>query len=214
MTKTPSLVAQRAQIFQAAKPFIATHGFGNTALREAAKKLGMDPARAELLFPDAGLDLCRYFFDQVQAEWQKKLPQAIAKEQKIRAKIHAGLMSRLELLDPDLERQAVKFCAHPRRAGFATQCLYQIVDDVWHAAGDTSTDWNFYTKRGLLAGVYTSTLLFWLSDHSDDYADTAKFLSRRIEGVLSIGKITAEIKHYWSILPDAIKLARKMKRAA
>ena len=216
MAKPSPLDTQRAKLFAAAKKFIADHGFGAHALHATAAKIGMDVGRAELLFPDAGRDLWRYFFDTVQTEWHPDLARAVAKEQKIRHKIHAGVTSRLAILAQyaGIERQAIKFAARPGNAAMAAKFLYQICDDIWHAAGDTSTDWNFYTKRGLLAGVYTSTLFFWLNDHSDDYADTAEFLSRRIDGVLQIGKVKADLQHYLSLVPDALKLAAKMRKSA
>ena len=36
--------------------------------------------------------------------------------------------------------------------------LYKSVDIMWYLAGDNSTDFNFYTKRLTLAGIYTSAL--------------------------------------------------------
>jgi ubiquinone biosynthesis protein COQ9 len=62
------------------------------------------------------------------------------------------------------------------------------VDAVWFAAGDMSADFSWYTKRGILAAVYTATLLYWLRDASDDNEDTLRFLDRRLEGVARIGK--------------------------
>ena len=41
--------------------------------------------------------------------------------------------------------------------------LYSTVDAMWRAAGDTSTDFNFYTKRAILSAVYSSTLMRWLA---------------------------------------------------
>lgn len=216
MAKSSSLQSQRARIFNAARPHLARHGFGQRALALAAVDCGIDAARAELLFPDPGRDLWRWFFDAVQAEWTPSLPRAIAAQKKIRDKIHAGVKSRFGVLAEyrAIERQAVKFAALPGNAGMAAKFLYQICDDIWRAAGDTSTDWNFYTKRGLLVGVYSSTLLFWLQDESADYTATGEFLSRRIEGVLQIGKVKADLQHYISILPDAFNLARKMRKPA
>ncbi|MBT7267527.1 MAG: COQ9 family protein, partial [Rhodospirillaceae bacterium] len=55
------------------------------------------------------------------------------------------------------------------------------------------TDFNYYTKRGLLAGVYGSTILYWLSDNSDDFVETDAFLARRINEVLQIPKLQSKI---------------------
>ena len=72
---------------------------------------------------------------------------------------------------------------------------------MWRIAGDTSTDFNFYTKRGLLAGVYGSTVLYWLSDVSEDQKDTWAFLERRIADVMTIPKIQSAIKKGVSRMP-------------
>src|SRR3546814_12431444 len=53
-------------------------------------------------------------------------------------------------------------------------------------AGDRATDYNLYTKRALLAGGYSSTLLYWLNDRSEGFAATWAFLDRRIGEVLKV----------------------------
>ena len=84
-------------------------------------------------------------------------------------------------------RRALSYLALPRNAALGAKCLYRTVDAIWYAAGDTSTDYNFYTKRLLLAGVYASTLLFWLNDTSEGRAETWAFLDRRIAEVTRLG---------------------------
>ena len=53
-------------------------------------------------------------------------------------------------------------------AALGAKLMYRTVDAMWRAAGDTSTDFNFYTKRGILAGVYGSVLVRWFNDTSED----------------------------------------------
>ena len=65
---------------------------------------------------------------------------------------------------------------------------------MWRAVGDTSTDFNFYTKRGILAGVYSATLLRWFTDQSADESETSKFLADRIENVMTFEKVKAQVK--------------------
>jgi ubiquinone biosynthesis protein COQ9 len=86
------------------------------------------------------------------------------------------------------------------------------VDAIWHAAGDTSTDYNFYTKRMLLAGVYSATLLFWLNDESEDFAATWAFLDRRIGEVVRIGGSLGRALGGLLDLPDRILRARPRRR--
>ena len=71
----------------------------------------------------------------------------------------------------------------PRHARLAARCTARTVDAIWHAAGDTSADFTWYTKRALLGVVYSATLLYWLRDTSDDDAATLGFLDRRLAGI-------------------------------
>jgi len=107
---------------------------------------------------------------------------------KVREKIAAGVRLRLELLEPHREavRRGLAFFALPQNGPLALKCLYRTVDAIWYAAGDRATDYNFYTKRLLLAGVYTSTLLVWLNDGSEGRVETWAFLDRRIAEVLKV----------------------------
>jgi ubiquinone biosynthesis protein COQ9 len=84
-------------------------------------------------------------------------------------------------------RSATAWLAAPLHAPLATRLTYRTCDAIWHAAGDTATDFNFYTKRGLLAGVVLSTTLYWLQDGSEGRQATSAFLDRRIAEVLRLG---------------------------
>jgi len=63
---------------------------------------------------------------------------------------------------------------------------------MWRIAGDTSTDFNHYTKRMTLGAVYASTLIAWLDDQSEGWSDTAAFLDRRIDDVMKFEKVKAQ----------------------
>jgi ubiquinone biosynthesis protein COQ9 len=106
-------------------------------------------------------------------------------------------------------RRAVATLALPIHAALAARLLYRTVDAVWHAVGDRSTDYNFYTKRMLLAGVYSSTVLFWINDKSADCAETWAFLDRRIADVMQIPKAMARLNKIKDRLPDPMRILRR-----
>ena len=62
---------------------------------------------------------------------------------------------------------------------------------MWRAAGDQSVDYNHYTKRAILGSVYTATLLVFVNDDSEDWAETRAFLARRIENIMQFEKAKA-----------------------
>ena len=80
---------------------------------------------------------------------------------------------------------------------------------MWQAAGDVSTDFNFYTKRGLLAGVLSATTLYWMNDGSDGQADTRAFLDRRISEVMQVPQVMGRLRTMLSSIPSPFTLFRR-----
>ncbi len=89
--------------------------------------------------------------------------------------------------------QALAIQASPAHMGTMLKQRAQLVDDIWHACGDTATDYNWYTKRGLLAAVYAATELFMITDYSPGYADTWQSLDRRLADVKRFGSAATEV---------------------
>ncbi|MDP7393361.1 MAG: COQ9 family protein, partial [Alphaproteobacteria bacterium] len=114
---------------------------------------------------------------------------------RVRERVAAATRARIEIVAEDREavRRAVSMFALPGNAALGARLLYGSVDTIWRAAGDRSTDWNFYSKRGLLAGVFGSTVLFWLQDNSEDFTETWAFLDRRIADVMKVPKAAMRI---------------------
>jgi ubiquinone biosynthesis protein COQ9 len=195
--KISGIAADRERLYRAAIAHIAFDGFGAAALAHAASAAKIDLPRAKVLFPNPKRDLWQYFLNDTNGQLAEKLSGVAEKNWKIREKIAHGVRKKLEILSPlqEVERKALALGARPAFARAAMKNLYDTCDIIWRSAGDTSVDWNFYTKRALLAGVYTSTLLFWLNDESDGYEDTHRFLSRRIDNVMMIQKIKSAFKN-------------------
>jgi ubiquinone biosynthesis protein COQ9 len=116
------------------------------------------------------------------------------------ARVRAVIALRLAQNRPHREavRRAVSVLALPMHARQAAGCTARTVDAIWHAAGDRSADFSWYTKRALLAAVYGTTLLFWLRDGRGDGggdavggndAATLAFLDRRLAGIGRVGKL-------------------------
>jgi len=97
------------------------------------------------------------------------------------------------------------FLALPANLTLGPRLLYRTVDTLWHAAGDRASDFSFYTKRGLLAGIYAATTLYWLDDKSPDHVATAAFVDRRIDDAMRIPKLRERTKAALAILPRSLR---------
>ena len=169
-------------------------GWTRQAVDSAAGQLGIDPVQARLAMPksQAGMiDLYLLEVDRGLEAWFT--PERLA-GMKIREKIRSLVWRRLELMGPAREavRRALAILAMPQNLPLALKASWRSADLMWRIAGDTSTDFNHYTKRMTLGAVYGSTLLAWLDDQTEGWADTAAFLDRRIDDVMRFEKLKAE----------------------
>lgn len=188
----------RDAILAASLTHVVFDGWTDRALREGAVAAGHEPGAAARAFPRGGIDAIAHFSD-----WADRRMLAALEEEaesfatlRVRDKITRAVRLRLELLEPHREavRRAMTVLAMRGRAGQSARLLYRSVDAMWRAAGDTATDFNFYTKRGLLAGVQSATMLYWLGDGSEGHAATWSFLDRRIADVMRIGKAMGKMR--------------------
>ena len=200
----------RAKLLEATLPHIAFDGWTEKALLAGVAELGLDRAEALIAFPGGPAELIDYFSAETDRRLLAELEKQDLADMRLRERVALGVRLRLERLAPHREavRRGLGFLSLPRNAGLGLKCLYRTVDAIWHAAGDTSTDYNFYSKRLLLAGVYSSTLLVWLNDRSEDFAETWAFLDRRIEEVLKVGGTLGRVLGGVLDLPDRILRTR------
>lgn len=190
-------------IVLAASPHVAFDGWGEAALGRGAIDAGFDLDTAKRLFPQGAVDAVIHFADLADREMLKRLAQLNLDEMRIRDRIIAGVRVRLEFLIPHREavRKGLGVLASPVHGLTMVRLTHNTVDHIWHAAGDRSSDFNWYTKRGLLAAVYAPTVLYWLSDDSEGYEATWDFLARRIDDVLKIPPMKAKLIEALEELP-------------
>jgi ubiquinone biosynthesis protein COQ9 len=208
--------ALKQRIVLAMLPDVPFEGWSRAALRRAAAKLGHDEAEMHSLFPGGGRDAVACFSAWADRETEKALAKKKLETLKVRERIALGVLSRLDILAPHREavRRMLAFLALPANLPLAARLLYRTTDAIWFAAGDRATDFSFYTKRGLLAGVYVSTTLYWLDDKSKDGEATGQFLDRRISEVMQIPKIRGRIKESLGSVANPLRALRALRRRA
>jgi ubiquinone biosynthesis protein COQ9 len=208
MTDTDAL---REKLIDAALAHVPFDGWGDKALMTAAKNLGIEPVVARNAFPGGAIEMIEFHSLLADRRMVAEFEAADRGGLKLREKVALAVRLRLQANMPRREaiRRAVATLAMPLHAALAARLLYRTVDAVWHAVGDRSTDYNFYTKRMLLAGVYSSTVLFWINDKSADCAETWAFLDRRIADVMQIPKAMARLNKIKDRLPDPMRILRR-----
>jgi ubiquinone biosynthesis protein COQ9 len=208
------LQAQREALVEAALEHVPFDGWTKQALKAGAEDLDLAPGEVDRLLPGGIRQAIKTYVELTDRKMVAALDEMGLENLKIRERIAAAVKTRLDLVEgqKDTVRAALAFLALPQNAALGLKLTHGTVDKMWVAAGDTSTDHNWYTKRMLLAGVYGSTLAYWLDDTSEGHADSWAFLDRRIGNVMQIPKITAKIGKAGKFAAAPFKMGAKIAR--
>jgi ubiquinone biosynthesis protein COQ9 len=185
----------QARLLAAIKPHVPFDGWSQRAFRMAASDADVDRVAADAVCPRGAVDLAVAFHREGDAEMVRRIHAADLDEMRFRDRVAAAVRFRLELIeDKELVRRGTTLFSLPMYAAEGARLIWGTADQIWEALGDTARDYNWYTKRATLAGVYSSTVLYWLGDDSEDNARTWAFLDRRVEDVMRIEKAKAQAK--------------------
>jgi ubiquinone biosynthesis protein COQ9 len=203
-------ITRKDALLAALLPDVAFDGWTLSAMRAAASRIGMGEAELAALFPAGPRDAVQWF-----SHWADRLMLETVAAQPIDGlktgeRIALGVRTRLRLLLPHREavRRGLSLLAMPTSGALGLKLLYDTVDATWYAAGDASTDFSFYTKRGLLAGIVAATTLYWLDDRSEGAVATDAFLDRRLADAQLLPRLKARIQRIAGTLPNPARFFR------
>jgi ubiquinone biosynthesis protein COQ9 len=197
MSQTTSREEQRDRLLEAALVHVPFDGWSRRSLFAGAADLRLEPSVARRLFPRAGDDMLVHV--ERWADRQMLARVGPLDDLRVRERIARLVRTRLEVLGPHREamRRATAARLLPSNGLAACGSLWRTVDLMWSAAGDDARDASYYTKRSLLAAVWSSTFLYWLEDRSEGCADTWSFLERRIANVMQIGQLRGRVDDFF-----------------
>jgi len=207
-------IADKDALLLATLANVPFDGWSVASLRAGARAAGMDEARASALFPGGAAEMVEWFSDWADRAMLEDLASIDLAAMKVRERVAEGVRARLAALLPHREaaRRALAMLAQPQNAPLGLKLIYRTVDAIWYAAGDRATDFNFYTKRGLLAAVYSATMLCWLEDRSPDGGVTEAFLARRLDEAMAIPKVLERLRKAAENLPNPLRFLHAAQR--
>ena len=206
MIAPPERMPERDAAILGMLPHVSFDGWTKRALRTGVRDAGLPADEADLLFPLGSVDMIETFCDLADRRMEEAAKSLV--ETKLSARVRAVIALRLEQNRPYKEaiRRGLAVLALPQNARAAAGCTARTVDAIWHAAGDRSADFSWYTKRAILAAVYGATVLYWLRDTSENDVDTLAFLDRRLAGVGRIGRLRGGAERLVARLPQPRRL--------
>lgn len=198
MTQAHNHHETAAAILRSSMTHVPFDGWSESALMAGARDSGFDGETMHTAFPRGAIDAIALHSRLVDQEMVTAFAALSERPTKVHLMIRALILLRLEIAQPNKEavRRALAILAMPMHAAMSAKLLYETVDSMWRAAGQTDTDFNFYTKRATLAAVYSTTLLAWLADNSVGLDNTAAFLDRRLGDVARAPKLARPFRAF------------------
>lgn len=189
------MAEMREKLLDAALLHVVFDGWSSETLTRAAEDADIAIHDAEMIFPRGGVDMALAFHKRADAALVAELAETDLSAMKIRERVAHCVRRRIELVaeERDAVRRGATLLALPVYAADSAAAVWGTADAIWNACGDTAEDYNWYTKRAILSGVYSSTVLYWLGDESEGHAATWDFLDRRIENVMQFEKLKAQV---------------------
>ncbi|MEL6550400.1 MAG: COQ9 family protein [Pseudomonadota bacterium] len=184
----------KAELVEAALGHVVFDGWSEVTFKAAVADSGVEPELARAICPRGALDLAVAFHKLGDAEMTARIAAEDMGALRYSEKVARCVQIRFEVIpDKEAVRRGTTLFALPQHAAEGTRLIWGTADAIWEALGDTSEDYNWYTKRATLAGVYSSTLLYWLGDDSLEGVATWEFLDRRIGDVMTFEKVKGQV---------------------
>ncbi len=211
--KSPLAERLRTALIEAILPEVPFDGWSRLALRAAARRCGVSAEEAFALFPGGTVDLVAAFSHWADQQMLDRLEALPLPNARTPDRIAGAIATRFDIVEPWREavRRALTVLALPHNAPLAVRLVYNTVDAMWYAAGDTATDFSFYTKRATLAGIYAAAVLYWIEDRSEGFAETRGFVDRRLAGAARFGRLRRDLDTVVGSLPNPLRPLRPLR---
>ncbi len=196
-------------------PHVAFDGWTWAALEAGAVDAGLPAIDAKRAFPGGPAEAA--VFHSALADRRMAADLAALDPPPARTRDKVATLIRLRLEGAAADREAVRLglglLARPQNAALGLKALARTADAIWRAAGDRSADFNWYTKRGLVAAVYMATVTYWLNDRSAGFADTWAFLDRRLDDAMRLPMQAKKLaERAGTFVPRPGRVARELRR--
>jgi len=199
----------RKNIYKEAKLTARKYGWSENLFDNISNESSYTCKEIYDLFPEGYLSIVQMYLEEVDEKMTKESEKINLIRLKIHERIRELCILRLNIMakEKDLVSKTFLHLLLPHNYKFSSKKLYKTVDQIWFLAGDNSTDFNFYSKRIILASIYTSTMIHFINN--DNMDDTLFLLNKLLRKVSKIPHIKSNINNFTKIIPEIFKLGKK-----
>ena len=207
-TQNKYLNNKRLRILKLAKPIIAKEGLNSNIFETIAVKHNLNINEINLLFPEGNKDLLKYSLEQLNIELQEYCKSIDLIRLPLHKRIRKILLSKIEIMkkEKNFYKKIFLNSLLPNKSVSLPKQLYKSIDQIWYLAGDTSVDFNFYTKRLILAGIYSRIVLFFFNNNNQ--SELENLLDLNLKRVAKIPELKSKINIVKEYLPKLMKFVK------
>ena len=204
MKKFKQTKLNKQKILISAKKHIVFDGWSKKIIESISLDLRIKENEIYKIFPPGYLDILKFYFKETEKNMIKETKNKINLiSLRTHERIYEIILLRLKINinDQELIRKTLVFLSKPKHNRLGLKYLYKTVDNIWYLAGDNSTNFNFYTKRIILASIYSATVLYWLNDNSENKINTNNFLLARLKNTSIFSKVKDTLSSIFKNIP-------------
>ena len=178
---------KKIKILELTKKIVSIDGWSENVLEKLVNK-NIDSSELAYYYPNGYKDILKFSLDEINYSLEKIISKTNIINLPLNKRIKKILMTRLEILNKDKKffNKTFNHLILPQNTKILTKSLYKSVDTMWYLAGDNSTDFNFYTKRLILSGIYVSTLLIFFNKNIEE---AEKNIDRSLKRISKLPKL-------------------------
>ena len=167
----------------------------------------------KILFSEGYLSLLKFYLNELDTQMTSNAKKINLIRMKTPERIKQIILLRLKnnQNEKKIIRRTYFALLYPYHSKVALKSLYKTVDQIWFIAGDKSVDFNFYSKRFILAAIYSSVVLYWIKNQ--DIRKTTKFLDKQLRKVSKITQTKNNFKNTFNFLPQIFNAVKSFRPA-
>jgi len=202
------LLKKRLEVLKFAKIFVSEKGLTKNSLENISKRYGIDINETELLFPEGNIDLIKFTLEQLNKELEEYCRKIDLIRLPVHKRIKRVLLSKISLMNKNkiFYRSIFFNLLVPKKNFLLSSQLYNSVDQIWFIAGDSSTDFNFYTKRFILSVIYSRIMLYFFNNNNQE--ELENILDDSLQKVSKIPEIKSKFKIFSEYFPKLAKFVK------
>ena len=207
-TKNKYLLNKRLKILKFAKIVVAKDGLTSNTFKNISKKYDLNIDEMNLLFPGGKNDFLQFVLEQLNIDLENYCKKLDLIRLPVHKRIRKILLSKIYIMDKEKKFYKKIFLnlLIPKKNFSLPVKLYKSVDQIWFIAGDTSVDFNFYTKRLILAGIYSRVIFFFFNNNNQTLLED--LLDSSLKRVSKIPELKTKFNIFKDYLPQAIKFVK------